>query len=143
MLTPTPGRRVGIDLFIVHPTFTSAAVTSGLTLEPNVTHDVGRPRATPRGAVLGGVQQDTRWRYSIERTLDGQRFSGLLDEFLDLLKSRRAFLRTVTSTGGTATLIVQFIDAGYWADEISHDALLKLVDLGLNLAVESYPVSQS
>ena len=142
-LSPAAGRRVGVDLLIVHPTFTSAAITSGLQLEPDVTHEVGQPRATPQGALLRGVQQDTRWRYSIQRTLDGQWFSGPVDELLNLLASRRGFLQTVNSTGGTATLIVQFLDPGYWADELSHDTLLKLVDLGLNLAVEIYPIPQS
>jgi hypothetical protein len=56
---------------------------------------------------------------------------------IDSLEHHKAFFADIKSTGGTASIVIQFMD-GFLADEIPLATLAKLVDLELSLGVECF-----
>ena len=53
-----------------------------------------------------------------------------LTRFIDMLEPHKSFFVELKSTGGRASIIIQFLGDGYLGDEISNATLTKLIDLG-------------
>lgn len=136
-------RRFDVELFIVHPTWEPAEISTALGLEVHFEHHVGDPRKTPKGALLPGHYTDTRWRHCIRCTVRDQWYAAEVARLVDRLEPHRAFFADLKSTGGTACIIIQFLGDGYFGDEIPRATLAKLVDLELALAIECFVVPQS
>jgi hypothetical protein len=138
-----PAKRFHIELFIVHPTLDPTEISTALGLEAHFAQRVGDPRKTPQGRPLAGNYKETRWRHCIERSTKDQWFAAEVTSLLDRLEPHKAFFAYLRQTGGQASLIVQFLGDGYLSDEIPHVALVKLVELGLGLGIESFVDPQS
>jgi hypothetical protein len=130
-------RRFHVELFIVHPTFVPADISAALGLEADNAHRVGDPRKTPKGTPLSGNYLDTRWRLCVECNVRDQWYAAEVTKLLDRLEPHKAFFADLKSTGGKASVIIQFLD-GYLSDKIPLSALAKMVELGLDLGIESY-----
>lgn len=145
----TPGpeggskRRFDVELFVVHPTFDPADIAAALGLEAHFVHPAGQPRRTPKGPPLPGTYPDTRWRHSVRHSVEDQWFADRLADLVDRLVAKKAFLAELKSTGGRASVIVQFLGDGYFGDRIPVETLAKLAELGLDLGVECFSVPQS
>lgn len=55
----------------------------------------------------------------------------------------KEFLHHVRSTGGSATVIVQFLGDGYFGDNVPLDTLSKMAELQLDFGIECFSVPQS
>jgi uncharacterized protein DUF4279 len=135
-------RQLHVELFIVHPTLDPAEISAALALEAQIAHRVGDRRKTPKGTLLPGNYPDTRWRYSVQYSAKDRWFAKEITTLVDRLEPYKAFFRDVRSTGGKASVIIQFFGE-YFADELSRDILAKLVDLNLDLGVECFFGPQS
>jgi hypothetical protein len=131
-------RKFDVELFIVHPTFDPADISTALGLEAHFAHRVGDRWKTPKGALLPGNYPDTRWRHCVRCTVTEQWYAAEVMRLIDRLEPHKAFFATLRSTGGTASVVIQFLGDGYFGDEIPSIALAKLVDLGLALAIECF-----
>lgn len=136
-------RRFDVELFIVHPTFDPADITTALGLEAHLAHRIGDRRKTPKGEFLSGNYQDTRWRHSVRHDVTGQWFAEQVTRFVDSLEPHKAFFANLKSTGGKASISVQFLGDGYFGDEVPITTLAKLVYLELAFAIECFVVPQS
>jgi hypothetical protein len=140
--TPDPAdgtpRRFHVELLIVHPTFDPKDISAALGLEGHVTHRVGDRRKTPKGTVLAGHYPDTRWRHCVEYSAPDQFFAAEVSSFVDKLGSHKVFLADLKATGGKASVIIQFLGDGYYADKLPHATLAKVVELELDLAIECF-----
>lgn len=136
------GRRFCVALLIIHPTIDPDEITNVLGLEPKVQHRVGDRRATPKGAPLPGSYGRTDWRHSRIYRARGQHFSNQVETFAKQLLPHKSFLRRVTSTGGTAEIIVSFLGDGYHGDTIPVAALRDFAEIGLSLGLEVHKVQQ-
>lgn len=136
-------QRFDVELFIVHPTLDPADITAALGLQSLREQRVGEPRRTPNGIPLPGVYRDTRWRHSVRHSVEDQWFADRLTNLVNCLVARKAFLAELRSTGGRASVIIQFLGDGYFGDEIPAETLAKLAELGLDLGIESFVVPQS
>jgi Domain of unknown function (DUF4279) len=138
---PAPSaKRFEVELFIVHPTLKPPEITASTGLRPKITHCVGGRRETPKGTELQGTYPDTRWRYSRRYRTKHQHCASKVDELLDRLTKRRAFLRELRATGGRACVVVQFLSTGYFGDEIPVRTLKKMAELDLDFGIESYAI---
>lgn len=135
-------KRFTVALLIIHPSDDPAKISSALHLDAHFQHRAGDQRFTPRGTKLSGAHPDTRWRYVERHETDGQHFCKKIDDFLDALYPYKAFLSKLISTGGTATLIVQFLGDGYFGDTIPTKTLAKLTELNVNLGFEVFADKQ-
>jgi molybdopterin synthase catalytic subunit len=135
-------RQLVVDLFIVHPTLTPAEIDAGLGLVAQIAHRVGDRRMTPKGTLLAGTYQDTRWRYSIRHEVRAQHFADKVAELLARLEPHKPFLADLRATGGTATVNVVFLD-GYFGDALPPRTLAKLAELQLRLGITAYNVPQT
>jgi hypothetical protein len=59
-------------------------------------------------------------------------------DFVASLEPHKEFLSSLRETGGSATVIIQFLGDGYLADEIPRTTLAKLGELGLSLGIECF-----
>jgi hypothetical protein len=79
-----------------------------------------------------------RWRFSLRYEVGDQWFAGPVAELVDRLMARKEFLHKVIASGGSASVIVQFLGDGYFGDNIFTDTLAKLGELGLELGLECF-----
>ena len=136
-------RRFDVELLIVHPSLNPAEISTALGLEARYAHRVGDRRKTPKGTLLSGDYPDTRWRHCVRCSVTDQWYAAEVTRLVDSLESHKAFFTNLKSTGGSASVIIQFLGDGYLADEIPHATLAKLVDLELTLAIECFVDPQS
>ena len=129
--------RFYLQLFIAHPTLAPEEISKALGMETHHAHCVGTPRRTPKGTPLPGTYADTRWRHSTEHVITDQWFASEVSRLIDNLEPHKAFFADVKSSGGTASIVVQFM-GGFLADELSCATLARLVDLDLSLGVECF-----
>jgi Domain of unknown function (DUF4279) len=135
-------RQFHVELFIVHPTLDPADISATLGLDAHRAHRVGDPRKTPKGTPLSGNYPDTRWRHCIECSVTEQWFAAEVIRLIDRLEPHKAFFANLKSTGGEASIIIQFLGDGYFGDKIPTVTLAKLVDLELALAIEVFSEPQ-
>jgi hypothetical protein len=131
-------RRFDVELFIVHPTLDPADISAALGMEAQFAHRVGDRRKTPKGTLLSGNNPDTRWRHCVRCTVTEQWYAVEVTKFIDRLEPHKSFFADLKSTGGKASIVIQFFSDGYLGDEISTATLTKLVDLELALAIECF-----
>jgi Domain of unknown function (DUF4279) len=129
--------RFFLYLFVVHPTMAPEEIGENLGMEAHIAHRVGAPRRTPKGTPLSGTYANTVWRHSVEHVIANQGFEPEVARLVDKLEPHKAFLDQIKSTGGTATIGIQFMD-GLLSDEISCTTLARLVNLGLSLGIENF-----
>jgi hypothetical protein len=72
-----------------------------------------------------------------------QFFAVEVSRFVDGLAPHKAFLANLNSTGGRASVIIQFLGDGYLSDELPRATLAKLVELELDFAIECFTDPQS
>jgi hypothetical protein len=136
-------KRFDVELFIVHPTIDPLELTRTLGLEANFVHRVGDQRKTPKGTLLPGAYCDTRWRHCRRYETHGQWFADEVAKLIDDLEPHKTFLRNLRATGGSACIVIQLLGDGYFGEVIDRSVLAKLVDLELDIGVESFIVPQS
>jgi hypothetical protein len=136
-------RRFDVELFITHPTLRPIDIEQALALSASHSHCVGDPRVTPTGKSLSGKYPDTRWRHSIHHTTTAQSFMAEVDALVARLQPHEAFLMSVRETGGSATLIIQFLGDGYFGDELPVSTLSDLAKLGVGLGIEVFADAQN
>ena len=134
----TTSKRFDVELLIVHPTLDPAEISNALGLDANFSHRVGDQRKTPKGTLLSGTYQDTRWRYSRRHETPDQWFADKIAELIDRMEPHKAFLRELRSTGGKTSLILQFLGDGYFGDKIPQAILARLIDLELDFSIECF-----
>jgi hypothetical protein len=135
-------KRFDVELFIVHPTLDPVEIGTALGLDAKFAHRVGDRRKTPTGTLLSGEHRDTRWRHSRRYKTADQWFADKIVELIDCVEPHKTFLKNLTSTGGKACVIVQFLGDGYFGDEVPKDVLTRLTDLELDLGIECFTVPQ-
>jgi hypothetical protein len=131
-------RRFDVEIFIVHPTVDPEEIGRALGLEARFLQRAGEERTTPAGRPLSGVYPDTRWRHSARHTVTEKLFASTISAFVERLAPHKDYFVGLRETGGSATVIIQFLGDGYFADSIPPIVLHKLADLGLALGIECF-----
>lgn len=131
-------RHFDVELFIIHPSLDPEDISRVLGLEAHFSHRVGEPRKTPAGTLLAGLHPDTRWRHSVRHTVTEQWFASAVVDFVGRLEPHAKFFASLRETGGSATVIIQFLGDGYFADSMPLTTLVKLSELGLSLGIECF-----
>jgi hypothetical protein len=135
--------RFDVDLFIKHPSLDPLDISRALGMEGHFSHRVGDQRKTPKGTLLSGVYPDTRWRHCIRHAVTGHLFVAEVVDLVARLEPHKEFFANVRATGGSASIIIQFLGDGYLADEIPSATLAKLAELGMALGIECFTEPQS
>lgn len=135
-------RHFAVDFLIAHPSAEPEVISHALGIEPTSAHRVGDRRKTRKGTLLDGNYRDTRWRYTCRHNTSEQWFSDKVTELIDRLEPHKEFLKELAATGGRMSLNVQLLGGGYFGDVIGGSTLRRIVDLGLDLGMESYSVPQ-
>lgn len=135
--------RVSVALFIIHPTMKFAEISQALGLEPHFIHEVGSLRKNPKGDLLGGRYRDTRWRHVNRYEFRNQHFAHKITDLVDRIEPHKEFLQRLRATGGTATIIVDFLGDGYHGDNVPLSTITKMAELQLDFGIEVFNVPQS
>jgi hypothetical protein len=61
---------------------------------------------------------------------------------IDCIEPHKAFLKTLRSTGGRTYVILKFLGDAYFGDDIPMDTLARLINLEIDLSIESFTVPQ-
>ena len=129
-----------VSLRLWHPTILSAEITAALGIEPSRSMDVGAPRATPKGAPLEGVYDESFWT---ARLSDGKSINRSLSlaigEALDDLASRQDFFREFVGDGGRAEFFIGWFFDDNSGDVFDHELLARLADFKIDLSFDVYP----
>jgi hypothetical protein len=82
-------------------------------------------------------------RFDVERAVTEQWFATEVVSLVARLDTHKEFFANVRATGGSASVIIQFLGDGYLADVIPSASLAKLAELGLALGIECFTEPQS
>jgi hypothetical protein len=122
----------------------SSEVSGIIGLEPAISHDVGAPKATPDGHLLGGIYAGTYCCYDLGHGDDlGHRDdSALVDSIRSwnqYLSVRKADILKLKETGGEIEYFIGlFLDRDCGL-ELEPELLGELSILGLRMSLDIYP----
>lgn len=127
------------DLRIHHPHATLASITTALDLEPSAAWEVGAPRQTPKGTLLGGIREETYCSFALDTKSDHD-LADWLSINADRLHSMMLELMHLADSGGTFDLIVFVFpeDDGHFGLELEPEHLHLLSSLRLRLGIDFY-----
>ena len=130
-----------ISLSIRHPSMAPDAITAQLHMIPQYKWKRGERRKTPRGTVLPGVRNETRWRH-VRPFVQGRLFFDGVKAMLTTLEPNADFLSKVASEGGQVTILVNLPGYVNIGDVLDAATLKRLADLQVALSVEVFPTIQ-
>jgi hypothetical protein len=143
MQTDGDERHFDLGLLIVHPAIDPAEISRLLGMEAQTCQMAGSRRSTPEGRQLAGTYTETRWRWHEHMTTRSQWFEKELVKFVNKIAKQRSFLRELRSSGGSATIVIEFLGDGYFGDCISLSVLRQLVELEVDLGIECFTAPQA
>ncbi len=126
-----------ISLRVVHPTEAHQTIIQSLGLEPEFAYTAGKPRANPKGQVLGGVNKCTYCTFTLLAKQPGD-FTEGVKQILPLLAPHRCYLKKLTNEGGRAELFVGVFVEETTGFTLGVGEMSELADLSLELSVEFY-----
>ena len=141
--TQSEPQRFNVALFIVHPDMAPEIISSELGLVATMAWQAGELRKAPSGELTNGTYADSRWRYTVRYDVVEQHFVDKIALMVEALQPHKAFLKRLRDSGGTISLIVQFLgDDGYFGDQLPVGLIEKLADYQIELGIEVYSVPQ-
>jgi hypothetical protein len=136
-----------IDLRIWHPTINPEEITHELGIRPNRCFEAGKPRTTPKGNLLEGVNRESYWsadpynRGEYSSTDDSAEDS--LIEVLQTIEPHEAFLKKLRTQGARILVQISSFSGRNYAFELPPELLGKFAALGVGLAHDVYPYAQN
>lgn len=130
--------KFSIRLLICHPTLDPESFTSEIGVLPISSQRVGTPRKTPRGTELPGVYRESKWS-CIWETEGARYFFTELRKIINMLLPHADLLKQVTTTGGSANLIVDLSGRSNIGDTLHASELRLLAELNIDLGIEVFP----
>lgn len=130
-----------VDLRIHHPSIDPADITRTLGLAPSRSWCAGKPRATPKGTLLQGINSETYWSGDINGNLwtesSDEAVEDALMRMIGFLEPHAAFVQSLSVEGRVHVMISSQCRHMYGL-ELPPQILGRLAALGLSLAHEIY-----
>lgn len=126
-----------ISLRIFHPTMAAEAIEQKLGMKAKVTRSVGKPRATPRGQILEGINKDTYCSFALIEKESGDfvdGISGLIPRFI----AHESYFNQITREGGRVEFYVGVFAEASTGFSLAPQVMASLEKLHLHLSVEIY-----
>jgi Domain of unknown function (DUF4279) len=125
-------------LLIHHPDIDPDEITKALCIEPDRCWRMGEAVKTPKGAIVGGVYNQSTWnkKFTIK---DERDFFYTVAKFATLLQPRIDFLHHLTNSGGEVLLTIDLSGFANIGDTMKWQDLALFADLKINLGVEVFP----
>ena len=130
-------QRAKISLHIRHPTRDLSKVCIALGLKPRHIWKKGDERRTPKGANIGGVRENSYCTIDIGPA-SRQPLAKQIEAALEPLKSHRAMLRRLTSTGGRVSFYVGWFCDHDTGETLSSPLLEAMTALRIGLELNIY-----
>jgi hypothetical protein len=132
-------KQYSISLRIWHPTLSGDQISLGIGRVPEVSQSVGEQRTTPKGNLIGRINEETYCVFRLVNRSDGF-FTDGLAELLSGIAQISPYLQSLRDSGGATEIYVWIFPEG---EEnlgfiLEFDLMRELVAHGLRLSVELY-----
>ena len=127
-----------------HPSIDPTTITDELGISPTHSWEAGKPRVTPKGTQLDGVNRESYW--SAHPSWQGWRNAQEIQaedailELLPRLSPHRAFIQQILISGGRGMIQISSHGTGNYALVLPPELLAQCSELGLSFAHDVYPV---
>jgi hypothetical protein len=119
-------------------------ISAVLGLEPSRMWRAGDPRTTPKNTPLEGVWRGTYWATDVLKDdCPNRTLAAALFELAERFSANKSFFAKVRNEGGCVEFYVGWFIDGNRGDEFGPDLMGKLVDLGITLSLDIYPLDTS
>jgi hypothetical protein len=136
-----------IALRIWHPNITPDLITHALGISPSRACEAGKPRSTPKGALLEGTYRESYWNADPfgrgEYSSTDDLVEDALAEVLHLLEPKRDFLLKLRGDGARVLVQISSFSGRNYAFELSPELMRRYAAIGVSLAHDVYPCAQS
>lgn len=130
-----------VSLRVYSQAVASSEICGQLGLEPKWRHNVGEPRANPKGVLLGGVYDCSYCSFSLTRQ-DDEELHEMLDRVADDLLQHEDFFHRIRDGGGRTEFFIGWYSSRNTGDTFNNLLLSKLGELRIDLALDVYGESE-
>ncbi len=123
---------------IKHRSMSFSFITEQLGMQPTHGFNVGEPRRTPKGNLLGGANNETFWGYN-KKVYRHRDFFGYAVKFVESLQERHAFITDIRSSGGTVAVYIDLTGAKNIGSFLTTEQLAYIASVGIDVGVEYFP----
>ena len=131
-----------ISLRVAHPHAAPEEITKALGVAPKRSWEAGKPRQTPAGAPLAGINKGTYWTTDITAGRWPTDINDTVHEALNGLVPHRSFLHRVRAEGGSIELFIGWFFESQSGDVLTYQCLALAGDLQIDLSFDVYPPDQ-
>ncbi|MDO9413197.1 MAG: DUF4279 domain-containing protein [Pseudolabrys sp.] len=130
--------RFVLRLLIKHPSMNPDKISERLGMVPQMAHQAGSNRFTPKGNALPGLYPDSRWGWS--KKIEGKRdcFSEV-SALVDSLEKHKDFLSDISDEGGSTEIIVHLAGDANIGWTMPWQELSRMARLKIDLGIEVFP----
>lgn len=129
--------RFAVSLRVFSHSVSPDEICAQLELEPKWQHKIGEPRMNPKGIPLGGVYDSSYCSFNLIR-LNDEELHEMFGRIVDDLFHHKALFHRVRDEGGRSEFFIGWYSPGNTGDTFSHDLLVKLGELRIDLALDVY-----
>jgi hypothetical protein len=135
--------RYRVTLRITHPNIDPNEITKNLTITPRWSWQAGKPRQTPKGKPLVGLNKVSYWASELNRDRwPATKLAEAIKNTLVGLERHRAYFNKLRVEQGSVQLLVGWFFDGQSGDVLTHDILSLAGDLQIDLSFDIYPSTQ-
>jgi Domain of unknown function (DUF4279) len=132
-----------ISLRFRHPSIDPKKITEAMGIKPETMNEVGKPRKTPIGTPLPGLNSKTYWSANISGSKPRQSKRKDLCEFLDQIMSQlrptKDFLQNFVESGGEISLFIGLFCPQNSGITIPWQLSARFASLRISLEFDYYP----
>ena len=126
-----------VNLRVKHPSRHPDAIATDLAMSPRTAWNVGEPRVSASGRLLGGTRTETYCWFPMGDGHDGELARCLSDALLEL-ETRVNAVRALKATGGTIQFYVFWYPNGDTGQVFDTALLSRMAALGIDLGINVY-----
>jgi hypothetical protein len=131
-----------ISLRVSHPSLAPKEITEAIGVAPKYSFNVGKPRQTPNGAPLEGLNRVTFWTSVVAADRWPVDINDAIHDVLRGLVGCRTFLHRVRADGGNVELFIGWFFENQSGSVLTHQCLALAGDLQIDLSFDVYSPEQ-
>ncbi|WP_299022680.1 DUF4279 domain-containing protein [uncultured Photobacterium sp.] len=134
-----------VSLSISHPTVDTNEISEKLNVTPSIVRNIGEPRLSYSGKLLGGVNKESFWRLGLhdEKRLHSSQV--LMEDFIakqnERFQSNKEYFEELYRSGGYIEYFIGWFSEGSinMSVRFEPDLLKSTAELYISIGLDAYP----
>jgi len=143
-----PDYKFCVSLSITHPSYNAEEISKALGLSPTMARNVGEPRVSKNGSLLGGTNKETFWKVNLHSENKIHSDQELMESFISRenkkLEVHKQYFGELIESGGYIEYFIGWFSEGSINMNVTLEPKLlkETADLNITIGLAAYPYEE-